>query len=215
MLEHHPLPLGIYETKKILKRLDNNLIVELLKLRMSSAKCENVKGINVFNDENLKEISKYSGGIPGFALLFAYILLEDAIKTKRKIPFSSEDIKVILKKERYESYEKIKKKLRELIPEKKDWQKERPEKIVLKNMIYLSGNDITSTEVAKLIGKTKNAVTKTMNKLVEKKLIEKIDKNENNNQSDQRRVPFRINDFVISVFENEHVIPEVEKAINQ
>lgn len=210
MEENYPLPISIYEKKEVLKPLNTEETIKLLKLRMEECEHTDKAECELFDDEALKAIAKFSGGIPRFALQFAHDLLEYAIKVGRKEPLTSKIIQSELNKEGFYSYEDIKNKLKKLIPDPKPWQKKpKAEKVILKTMIYLSGRDVTSTEIGKQIGKSRVAVFTNLRKLEKEKLVER----EKIEAKDSRRRPYKINDFVRSVFENEFVIPEIKKKI--
>jgi len=212
MMEEHPISISIYENKKILTSLSEEKIVELLKLRMND--CEHNSGMKriLFNDKVLKEIAKFSGGIPRFALEFAYYLLEDAIKAEKDTPLTDKFIQSALNQRGFYQYDDIKQKLKKLIPDPKPWQKKpRTEKIIIETMIHLSGKDVTSTEIGKRIGKSRVAVLTNLKKLEKENLIER----EKEESKDSRRRPYKINDFVRSVFENEFIIPEIRKRLKE
>lgn len=201
---------SIYEKIIFLDPLPMSGAEDLVRSRIKVFKHDSAAEVEIFNDESIKTIAEFSGGIPKFVLKFSSIALEEAIKSKRASPMTAKYIESLLEQNGYANYEELKKKLKELIP-RHSWEskhgKARTEMNILKNAI-LMGAPPTSTEIGKLIGKSRVAVLENLKKLERAGIIKYIE-----HARDSRKRPFSINDFAKSVFEHEFIIPEIKKKL--
>jgi biotin operon repressor len=205
-----------YEKTIFLKPLSTTQTVNLLKSRINTFENKSSDSINLFSEEALKYLSEYCGGLPKFALKFSEILLEEIINPEdgiyRSKPLTKEFIVGILenKKHKYKSYSKFFQSLKKLIP-RHSWEtkhgKIRTEMKIIKTAILL-GKETTSTEIGKHLGKSRVAILENLKKLEKEGIIYYV-----NSSKDKRKRPFKINDFARSVFENEFIIPELERKL--
>lgn len=208
MLDEEFASVGIYEKIICVKPLSTDQTKDLIKSRLKMFEHTDQAKVNLFTDEGIKIIASYSGGIPKFALLFSSILLEASIKSKRSESLTESFIKSVLEEKGYYSYNIFLDRLKELIP--KHWWETKQGKIrtemkIIKNAILMKG-PCTSTEVGKLIGKSRVAVLENLKKLEKASIISYVE-----SEKDSRKRPFELNDFVKSIFEHEFIIPEIKE----
>jgi DNA-binding MarR family transcriptional regulator len=210
MLNEEFSAVDIYEKVLFLEPFSKSDTEMLIKSRLAVFKHESPAKVNLFSEEGIKEIAEFSGGIPKFALKFSSLALEEAIKSKRESPLTAKYVDSLLKQLGYVRYDEMKKKLKELIP-KHWWEtkhgRTRTEMKILKNAI-LMGAPSTSTEIAKLIGKSRVAVLENLKKLEKAGIIKYIE-----HVKDSRTRPFVLNDFAKSIFEHEFIIPEIKEKL--
>jgi len=211
MFENEYGALSIYEEFIFIPPFSISETEHLLKTRLKLYTHKTSNEINLFTENSLKHIAAYSGGISKFALKFASIILEEAIKSKRNQELTENYINSVLINNGYKSYEQIKLDLKELLPQHW-WEHNKHKKTEFKILIntILLVKPTTSTEIGKLIGKSRVAIIENLKKLDAKKIIKYVEDN-----IDSRRRPFIINDFVKSVFEEEFIIPEIKEKLKE
>jgi len=210
MLEEEFSAASIYEDIVYLEPLDKRNTINLLKTRLKMFSNEETKKINLFSDDGIGTIAEYSGGIPKFALKFSSIILNEAIASKRSSSIDKKYVETTLNLQGYKSYSEVSNDLKILIP-RHWWEtkhgKIRTEMKILKYAILIA-RPSTSTEIGKLIGKSRVAVLENLKKLEKAGIISYTE-----SQNDSRKRPFIVNDFAKSIFEHEFIIPEIKKRI--
>lgn len=192
LAEESPTLRGVYETIIELKPLTEKEIIALLKTRMNFYALEGRK--QSITEETLTAIAKHTGGLPRFALAAAEKILERAVEQKMTPQAAAKNV---LSEER--SYAELAMRIKKLIPEPKPWhKKEATIKRIINTLILLGGAHVTATDIARVIQKSRPAVSRNL-RLLEQHGIVRIETPEH----DERRVPYSVISFAQAVYENE------------
>ncbi len=191
----------VYEHIILLPSLSQRDIVQLLKRRMAFYRLEGSTA-HPLSDDVLGTVASYAGNLPRFALEFSAVLLEHCLSSR----MGKARAESVLK-QHSPSFQDLVSSLTKLIPPPKPWQKkENTLKRIILAMIHLGGNEVTATEISRVVDKSRPAISRNLQLLAKHRLVRKVQ----TPQRDERRVPFSLDEFAKAVFEQEILMKEIK-----